>query len=445
MPLEIFLKKIFILLPFSLIFVISLKNIKIFILIYVAIRSFFAIFYNIEIFLNYNILEIISVFFQLILLIHWVRLNFKTIKINNNLNRIYFFILVWILISTIHLGISRGTFDLNLLSSIFRYSTGFMAFLVFPIIFRNIREINQLVNAFFIGTLFPLAQGIIQSLFGSSVGGMSSSILRGESENIIMYYGFYHKYDGYAMAAIIGGCILIYKMNLKVKSFEFKTEIFNFLFLSLYLFLASLTLSRILVIDMIIIIIFMVPTIKRKKSRVFAAFLIFIIFLSSGFLSGRFEQIVKRSDSEFKVLRGEINIEYGFHGRVGIWKNRIEEFNQRSFLERLVGTNLIIGPHGDYMQWLLSFGYVGLFLYIFFLIRVIQSTIKAYSNIIKENSILRAYGLMTMASLFIWIIGAFIYNSSAYPEFSYFIIGNSSIFLSLRNRLCRKMIFSNNI
>jgi len=48
-----------------------------------------------------------------------------------------------------------------------------------------------------------------------------------------------------------------------------------------------------------------------------------------------------------------------------------------------------------------------------------------------NDSYLRPYGFMVVAGLIVWLMEAIIHNSSQMPDYSYFIIGNAAIFLSI--------------
>ena len=141
---------------------------------------------------------------------------------------------------------------------------------------------------------------------------------------------------------------------------------------------------------------------------------------------------MERSEGELQVVSGEKDIGGAFHGRVGLWTDKLGEFSQRSFIERLTGTNITIGPHCDYVQWVLQYGYIGFILYLLLFLGLLVSSIKTFSRINRmHGSYLRPYGFIVIAGLIIWFMGAIIYNSSELPDKSYFIIGNAAIFLSM--------------
>jgi len=295
-----------------------------------------------------------------------------------------------------------------------------------------------LINAFFIATLFPLLQGLAQLLIGANIGGMRTSISDAYgSGGVEMYYGLYHKYGGYAWAALLGGLVMVYKMGLASKINKKRLYIYG-LFFVLYLILASMTLSRTLVVTMTVVCITMVIAIAGKEAWPQTIIVIFILLLlafiisGSGYAKDRYEQIMKRSENEFQVISGEADIESAFHGRVGKWRDKLKQFSEKPLIDRVTGTNIGIGPHGDYVEWVLKYGYIGIVLYSMLFLGLLVSSIKTFSRINRiDNSYLRPYGLMVIAGLIIWLVGAIIYNSSQVPDFAYFTIGNTAIFLSM--------------
>jgi len=405
-----------------------------FILIYIALRTFLAVFYGVNIVAGLNILELVGFLFPIILLLYWAMEGFRTVR--NKYEKIYVFIITWVLLVTLLKMLSYGFGGIESLSGFFRVLNGFAVFVVFPLIFKDQKSINGLLNAFFITTLFPLLQGLIQLLLGADIGGMRTSIIAGHGMEL-SYYGLYHKTGVYAWAAICGALIIVYKMPLANKINK-KRVCFWGLFFLLYLILASLTLSRTIIASMLVVSITMVIAITGEKAWLQKIITILIMFLlafvvsESEFAKDRYEQIMKRTEAEFQVVSGERDFEGALHGRVGLWKNKLEQFNEKPLIDRLIGTNINIGPHSDYVIWVLQYGYIGIILYIMLFFGLLLSSIRTLSRINRiGNSYLWPYGLMVIAGLVIWLMEAIIHNSSKMPDYSYFIIGNTAIFLSM--------------
>ena len=400
-----------------------MKNIKTFILVYIALKSFLAVFYNVGIVGGFNILELGGFIFPVLLLAHRAKMNIE--NVTNNFERLYLFVIIWLFAVTVMKVFSYSVSWILTLSVFFRVLNGFAVFAVFPLIFKDRKSIDDLVNAFLISTMFPLLQGLIQLLAGADIGGMRTS---GDSG---MYYGLYYKYDGYAWAALCGGLIMIYKMGIKTGIDRKRDFIYCILFI-LYLILASMTLSRTLVFNMLVICVVLAITIRATN----VGFLLIVAVLiastltisGSSYVKDRYDKIMDRSEKEFQVVSGETNVNFAFHGRMGLWKYKLEEFNQRTFIERLTGTEIGTGPHGDYIQWLLQYGYIGIILYIVLFPGMLVCSIRMLFR--TNDSHLRPYGFMVVTGLIVWSMGAIMYNSSQMPDYSYFIIGNAAIFLS---------------
>jgi len=413
--------------------IISIKNL---ILVYIALRSTLAIFYDVNVIAGLNILYLVGFFFPTVLLLYWVMTNLKTTW--NRYEKIYLLVIIWSLLTTVLKIFSFGFSGVQAFSSFFRVLNSFAVFMVFPLIFKDKKSINSLMNAFFIATIFPLLQGLAQIMLGADFGGMRTSTIAGQTtEEIQMYYGLYHKYEGYGMAAMFGGLVMVYKMGLASTINQKRLIIYSPL-LVLYLMLASLTLSRTLVVNMTIVCITIIIAITAKRALTQKTIIIGILFLLafiislSGYAKVRYKQLMTRTEQELQVFSGETDVQYAFDGRLGLWKDRLEQFSEKPLIDKLIGSNVGIGPHGDYITWILCYGYVGFTLYIVLFIGLLLSSMRTYLRINRMDSyFLRPYGLMIIAGLTVWLIGALIYNSSQYPDYSYFIIGNTAIFLSV--------------
>ena len=415
---------------------ISIKN---FILVYIALRSTLAVFYGINIVGGLNILELVGFFFPMVLLSYWVMTNFW--KGSSKLEKFYLLLVMWVLFSTMMKTLNYGFEGIQLFSRFFRVLNGFAVFIVFPLIFKDPKSINTLMTAFFIATLFPLSQGLAQLLFGADFGGMRTSISAANESSVYeMYYGLYHKYEGYSMAAMFGGLIMVYKMGIASKICK-KKFIFYGLFVVLYLILASMTLSRTLVINMTVVCITMFVAITSKEALTYKTIVIVILLLlafiatKNRYVESRYEHIIQRSEKEFEVVSGEADIGAAFHGRFGSWEYKLEQFKEEPLIDRLIGSKINIGPHGDYVMWLLQYGYIGVVFYCTLFFCLLWTSIRIFSKIyIMYDSYLQSYGLMVIAGLTVWLLGAIIYNSSDYPDYAYFIIGNAAIFISVGKR-----------
>ena len=423
------LLKISIVLGGFYIFALCLKNIKLFILVYIALRSLIAVFYDVKIMGGLNILEFLGFFFPVILIFYWVKTEKFRFMISKQA-KIYSIVMFWILFSNLTSIIKYGFHGIYSFSNFFRILNGYVVFMVFPLIFKDIKDVDRLINAFLITTIFPLLQGFLQIAGGRNFLGMGTNITKGDQADFVMYYGLYYKYEWYAWAALLGGLLLIYKIG-KTSSFKrapMGKEIFYIILFIFFITLGAVTLSRALFISLFIISIFIFFNLKKNYK---IAFLVLIgLFVTGGFFKGQLGQLLLRSDSEIKVMKGELPADYGFHGRISLWQRKLGDFNSQSLLNRFTGTKIGVGPHSDYFQWLFSYGYVGLFLYLYWVIVLFMGCISKIKRIDKATVYL-PYGQMVTAGLIIWVIEAIIHNPSVYLDYLYMIIGNTGIFMNL--------------
>jgi len=427
---------------FLAILVLSVKNLRLFILVYIALRSLITIFYKVNLVGGLSVLEFAGFIFPAIVLYHWAAKEKFKVLFPGYL-RIYSLVLLWILFSNLTSIFNYGFRGLESLSSFFRILNGYSVFMVFPLIFKEQKDIDALINAFLFSTLFPLLQGLLQILFGPGILGMSTSISGGDQTDFVMYYGLYYKYDGYAWAALLGGLLLIYKIS-KVNSMKSASNAKSLIYIALlisFVTLASITLSRALFISLIIIMGFIFIELKRYQKIAFTIAILILIFIAGSFFQTRIKQLLQRSEYEIGVMRGEVPADYAFHGRMSLWRTSLKEFNKSPLLQRSIGTRVYVGPHSDYLQWLFSFGYVGLGLYIFLIVKIFIGCLSKMKKIKRKfsHSDSIAYGHMVIIGLILWIIEAFIHNPSYYPDYSYMIIGNAAIFLALEISSPKKM------
>jgi O-antigen ligase len=129
------------------------------------------------------------------------------------------------------------------------------------------------------------------------------------------------------------------------------------------------------------------------------------------------------------VMEGKADISYGFHGRIGRWNDNLKIFyDQYNIVAKFLGTDIMIGPHGDYFYWLFSFGIIGISIYLYFLFKLyfrIREIIKS----LKDNNFFYYYSRGCLTGFFVWIIMAVATNPSMIPDYGYFIMGNIGILI----------------
>jgi hypothetical protein len=197
---------------------------------------------------------------------------------------------------------------------------GFAVFITFPLIFKNSKDVNMLINAFLISTIFPALQITAQYLLGANFLGLKTRVIG----DVIIYGGVYDDYGVFGLIAAIGLLSVITKIGLNNKKNRFLyVSLFMF-----YLLVGFTTFSRtIMVLVLTILLGFLTLLVKMKKGSILLITLILgIIVIYSPVVDFAFENIKKRSMTEIEVLRGERDIVYGMHGRIGRWDRNLTRF-----------------------------------------------------------------------------------------------------------------------
>jgi len=204
--------------------------------------------------------------------------------------------------------------------------------------------------------------------------------------------------------------------------------------------MGSVTLSRIWLGNIIIVIFALIysairlGTSARKVFFLFGFGSVLYFFSQTSFYQKQQEGIFLRSEKEVQILLGERDIAQGMHGRVGRVQRTWDKFNKEyTFFERLVGTPIFIGPHGDYAFWLYWYGYIGIIFYIFFFFKLSKKCIENF-NMVKNHTLLAALGIVSLAAIIVWLLTAVATNSSMIVDYGYFVLGTSSIFISFSDR-----------
>jgi hypothetical protein len=342
-------------------------------------------------------------------------------------------LIVWLFLSSLIIFLNYELNIYGVLKDFFKLLNGFAVFITFPLIFKNNKDVNMLMNAFLISTIFPALQVTAQYLLGTNFLGLKARV----TGDITMYEGVYGNYGVFGIISWIGLLSVITKLGVNNKKNRFLyVSLFMF-----YLLVGFTTFSRTIMVLMLVILLgFINLLIKTKKGSIlFITLLLGIIIIYSPILNFAYENIKKRSLQEIEVLRGERDIAYGMHGRIGRWdRNLTSFFNEYGLFEQLVGTDLYIGPHGDYFFWLFSHGFIGLLLYLSFIISLlfyIKKRLKRVNLIFHKY-----YGTAAFLGVIIWMLMAISTNPSFIPDFGYFVLGNSAIFLFITRQTYKTRI-----
>jgi O-antigen ligase len=365
-----------------------------------------------------RVTEIVGAAFPLILIVYFLE---KRPPLSG-LQKRMLLLMFWIFLSSLILLVN---FEFNFqvaLKDLFKHLNGAVVFIAFPLLFRTIKDVNLLMNAFLISTIFPVLQIAAQYLFGANFLGLKARV----SGDITMYEGVYGNHGVFGLISWIGALTIIAKLGINKKKHRF---LYVSLFM-LYLLVGFTTLSRTIMVLMLVILFGFITLLfrTRKAGVLLITFFLGIIVIYSPIVDFAFKNIKARSQYEIEVLRGERDIAYGMHGRIGRWDKNLDTFfNDYSILDQLVGTDLYIGPHGDYFFWLFKYGFIGLLLYLSF----IFSLLFRVKNRVKRVSLPfhKYYGAAVLLGIIIWMLMAISTNPSFMPDFGYFVLGNGAVFL----------------
>lgn len=407
------------------------------VLYYISIRTLLLAFYNFYPVPGFRVTDFVGFLFPVILLLLYVGEKNNALKLAKY-QKLYFIFICYVSLSIIF---KIAFFDVKIIAIFKNYIkilTGFLVFFLFPKIFKNEDDVKRLLNAFLISTIFPALQIFGQYLFGRGFLGLKTQVI---SEDVQMYTGVYGNHGVFGLISWIGPLCIITMMAF-LKKRDRKKTIFGVIFV-LYLAIGVMTLSRTIVILMLVVTMGMFAILfKRKNYGLIAVFGIFISIyvLFTPMFKQSYQGLLARSASEIEVLQGNRELRYSLHGRISRWDEAVKLFLTDYPLEQqLFGTDLSIGPHGDYVTWLILFGWIGILLYFLLILKLLYKTWKFRRK--TSDIFLKHYGTTALTGLIVWVIMAITTNPSLMPDFAYFVMGNVSIFISLylkRQAMLRK-------
>ena len=328
-----------------------------------------------------------------------------------------------ILASTIGFMLESGPSLLTYIKQFFRFFTGVAVFVSFPLLFRSKEDLRSLYIALILSTFVNTFFALGQILVGPGFMGLGYY----ELGDAVSLTGTYDHYGQYAMAAVMGPLVVLAFLG----NIESKYKSMLIVLFVIYMAVGIGTLSRSVLICMVIELMALIFLLRSKHNIkfVFVLGIVLLIFVSSDYFSNQISGYKLRSEYEFEVLKGERDIEYLGHGRVGRWMYFGEKFMDYEFSKILLGAGLNIGPHGDWLYWLFMYGFIGLILYLKFYLGLLRVLYKIYKKV-KNNSQLKTLGIASLAGMTIFlIIGAFVSNSSMIIDYQIVIMGLSSLFI----------------
>jgi len=387
-----------------------------------------------------------SFIFSLILILFVVRRNFKEYLLPIIKKDV---IQAFILFFLIHILWLYGTENFILA----KHSINVVKYLLFPIIFFSFIDKNfskYIVTGFIAGMLFSelfsyaLQFHILPSEYSIAKIPIYTVYAIGDPSPFL-----HHSH--YAASLAFVAVLLIYKyIRMTLTTFEKLISLFFIISISINL---SLVGGRIGYILYIVLILFLVTFIYRKKLLI--PLLIFTIMMSGFFalaynFSPLFQsKVVQTKNTLNGFLHGKMDFTTSLGARVGFWYYSTTVIKENLILG--VGTgdymdavqkiipesknNYFIKhklehPHNIYIQLLLQFGVIGLFIFFYLIYKIIrQETKSEYMQFIKYSIILTILiALLTETFIFRYYLPVFILLISTTLASNSYIEDNTIVF-----------------
>lgn len=117
------------------------------------------------------------------------------------------------------------------------------------------------------------------------------------------------------------------------------------------------------------------------------------------------EKVAPLFEKDTEIYEGESGDDTELlHGRVGIWQGYLQSFNETNLIAQFLGVPLtkdkpynfiLVSPHNDFLRLLFSAGYIGLFIYLFIILRIYLR-----SNRHRGSLQYMGYGALTLLVLY---------------------------------------------
>lgn len=396
-----------------------LSDIKTFLIILIVFKMLINGLYNVYIFGNINILQMIGAFMPLFLIAYILikKINFREYPIY----KLMLIFLAEVILSSI-ITIYGTHNPITEIEKILRLLNGLSCYFAIPFIFKTKEDIVLFLKAWVISVSFPLLIGLYQIITGQFHFQVS---IVGETE-LHRAAAIYHDVGTIIFAGLIFTLIILFYN----KGFENRTKkLLFYILLGLSSFIIYRTYSKAAAIMLAVVLILYAIYYRRKLILIFSAVIVVIIFFSES--SGVYKRV------EYDILARE---KWGdrlmLSGRVGIWQRNLDRYISYTPLHKFIGHETF-GAHNDYLRVLLDYGFVGLILYVAILVYVLLKllsllkyiTIQFYKKLI----------FIAFLSQICFIINCFATNPSLYTDYQWFHWGLIGLAFVNANRKNIKM------
>lgn len=306
--------------------------------------------------------------------------------------------------------------------SIFRSLNVFLAFLMIPAFATNDKRLKQILLAFIIAGLAPLAVSIYSELTGT-VWRVRTTI--GLERNI----GLYHNAVSirhFGLQSILVS--LMYLQLFTPKKLIIKLALFTYLLLSTYMLYRGYTRGGLATLALWAVI-WVIVYRKFHWGLISAAGLVAVDFYTKGALSAEVIQLFSKEvdfyEGGFTDNRKVLN------GRIGLWQEDIRIWAEQSRTNQFFGGYYTgLGTHNEFLRSLLGNGLFGLALYTVSIVSIgLWSAAKLLSGEAARYAI---FAVMIMAMYAVEAAGA---TPGAFPQYQWFVFGFIGTFLLNARRL----------
>jgi O-antigen ligase len=162
------------------------------------------------------------------------------------------------------------------------------------------------------------------------------------------------------------------------------------------------------------------------------------LFIGTGFIVLQFfasdiieSNVMPLLKTDLEVYSGERDRSQAFHGRVGRWERLWENFSREPITGQILGmpytmtefsSQIVGGSHNDFLRILFLTGFIGLILYLFFVLQVFIQIRKFNTSyqflLLGALSIVMLYSISTLPLLYMPLMNiiSVIYAMACLPE-----------------------------
>lgn len=403
--LQTFLIYAIVAIPLSILLVILLTRPKNFILGFILLAPAINALWSFRVY-NFSLIEIFYGIFPLLFIFIYFKMKDKDWKWGR-FNTYFLLLLLSYLIPTLRLALSRRPEVFNSLELFIKVFFGYAIYSLAVNLFTS-EDREKIIEFILLAVLtinLMVAFQLISGNTADSIPGWHMS-------------GIYHDPGQYTRMALLGIIILLPALGFLEK----RPKTFSrFAMLALCIVTLGFSISRNVVLS--VIVVFAVCAFFLRKYVLILTLSLVIVgfYLAAPTVKENYEL---KLEKEINFLRGDPNIplESLGSGRIGLWKRSIERYKKGSFVERMFGSGVDIGPHGQFISLLLSSGIFGLIVSFVFYAVLFKFLWDRFR--LQKDNLLAFYGILIVVATFVLSIGST-------PMFNFYFQGILFVFVAL--------------